>query len=353
MTKEDKLAAKEQEKAAKEQEKKAAKEQVKAERAERAKRAKRAEININFDDIDAFDHSKQRRSDNDKNNKKREIIICRLWNNEIPNNYYEKSEECEKSKEWLKHKRLIDKFKQYFCNEKNIPILPDTLTSTTCKIKAGRQNHYDHEVTINDIVYSIEFKYNVSKITQCTQIVSLGNPSQYMTLSFEDYFYENGLQEIAEDVEYFKIPDKEIYKKEVHSTKYNKDLQDKYYAGSKTSSKFTGEEKDINRYNMCCRISKECIANFISKDEVQLNKEKLSQCLVTKQKNKIYMMYKKGTIRLEEINSNEFIIDSYEKQPDKSRFIATTTTGRKLEILLRWKNGNGIAYPGFQIKLIN
>ena len=322
-----------------------------------AAKEKNEEINIKFDDIDAFDHSKQRRSDNDKNNKIRENIICSIWNNEIPNNYYEKSEECEKSKEWLKHKRLIDDFKQYFCNEKNIPILPDTLTSTTCKLKAGRQNHYDLEVTINDIVYSIEFKYNVSKITQCTQIVSPGNPSQYMTKNFECHHHENGLLKIfkiyEEDLEDLKIPDKEIYKKEVHSTKYNKDLQDKYYAGSNTSSKFTGEEKDINRYNMCCRISKESIANFISKDEVQLNKEKLSQYLVTKQKNKIYMMYKKGTIRLEEINSNEFIIDSYEKQPDKSRFIATTTTGRKLEILLRWKNGNGIAYPGFQIKLIN
>jgi hypothetical protein len=31
-------------------------------------------------------------------------------------------------------------------------------------------------------------------------------------------------------------------------------------------------------------------------------------------------------------------------------YVATSESGSKIKILLRWKNGNGIAFPAFQIK---
>jgi len=31
-------------------------------------------------------------------------------------------------------------------------------------------------------------------------------------------------------------------------------------------------------------------------------------------------------------------------------YVATSKSGNKIKILLRWKNGNGIAFPAFQIK---
>lgn len=42
-------------------------------------------------------------------------------------------------------------------------------------------------------------------------------------------------------------------------------------------------------------------------------------------------------------------IESYIKT--KTSYIAKTTTNKKISILLRWKNGNGIAFPAFQISL--
>ena len=59
------------------------------------------------------------------------------------------------------------------------------------------------------------------------------------------------------------------------------------------------------------------------------------------------MLYKNGEIYLEKIDTKNYKIISYEK--DTNRYIATTQKGNKLKILLRWKNGNGIAYPAFQI----
>lgn len=61
------------------------------------------------------------------------------------------------------------------------------------------------------------------------------------------------------------------------------------------------------------------------------------------------MLYKNGIIHLQNINSNNYEIISYKKDPKLQSYIATTKTGIKLKILLRWKNGNGIAYPAFQI----
>ena len=61
------------------------------------------------------------------------------------------------------------------------------------------------------------------------------------------------------------------------------------------------------------------------------------------------MLYKNKNISLQTINLDDYIITEIKKDPKYSRYIAFTKTGKKLKILLRWKNGNGIAFPSFQI----
>ena len=59
------------------------------------------------------------------------------------------------------------------------------------------------------------------------------------------------------------------------------------------------------------------------------------------------MLYKKGKFYKQIINMDKYKITSYTK--NKNKFIATTCEGYSIKILLRWKNGNGIAIPAFQI----
>ena len=61
------------------------------------------------------------------------------------------------------------------------------------------------------------------------------------------------------------------------------------------------------------------------------------------------MLYKNNNIYYESVNLDNYIITDVSKEPIYNRFVANTKTGNKLKILLRWKNGNGIAYPAFQI----
>jgi len=76
---------------------------------------------------------------------------------------------------------------------------------------------------------------------------------------------------------------------------------------------------------------------------------RLSDYLSLSQKNKIYMLIKDNTYHLEIPDINNYKITSYEKYSNKSLYIATINNNKKIKILLRWKNGNGIAFPAFQI----
>ena len=67
------------------------------------------------------------------------------------------------------------------------------------------------------------------------------------------------------------------------------------------------------------------------------------------QQDKFYMLYKDGIIFSETVNQDNYIIISCIKEPNKYRYVAKTKTGVKMKNLLRWKNGNGIAFPAFQI----
>ena len=54
---------------------------------------------------------------------------------------------------------------------------------------------------------------------------------------------------------------------------------------------------------------------------------------------------------LKSVDSNDYdIISVDEKIKNNNTIVAHIKSGCKLDILLRWKNGNGIAFPAFQIK---
>ena len=82
----------------------------------------------------------------------------------------------------------------------------------------------------------------------------------------------------------------------------------------------------------------------------ELDIKKLSEYLKNTQEDKIYMLYYKHNIYKETIDISNYEIISYEKKDNY--FIAKTKNGIKLKILLRWKNGNLIAFPAFQISII-
>tara|TARA_B100001287_G_C22680800_1_gene530238 strand:+ start:1573 stop:2601 length:1029 start_codon:yes stop_codon:yes gene_type:complete len=287
--------------------------------------------------IDVFLHKK--RSENDDNNKKRENIIGAIINEKIPQKYFIYL------LKWKKLKEEIVYYIKDLCKLKNV----NTIYSLVCEHKAGRGNHYDFLLKINnELEFNIEFKFNVVSVNETPQFVSPMKPSQYLSESYENYFYNNYLTTLVQEYN-LSLPCKDEYLKNVHSNKpiCLKEHQEKYYMGCKRSSKFTNNQNDIDFYNSSNKASQESICNFIR--EYDLNIDKLTEYLLQTQKNKIYMLYKNNHFTLETVDLNNYTIIHVEKDPEHYRYLATTASGKKLKILMRWKNGNGIAYPAFQI----
>lgn len=279
------------------------------------------------------------RSNSTEYNKKRELIISSIINGKIPELFYRFSIK------WYNLKKELDCFIDKLCFLFNIK----KIYSIECKNTGStRSNYFDFLLDINKFNFKIEFKFNADKINKTPQFVSPGKPSIFLSSSYEEFYYDNYFNSICEKYN-FKIPDKSLYLKQINNNKPKcvEKIQEKYYKGCKNSSKFTNIQEDINFYNDCKVLSKKSISSFI--DNNSLNIEKLSKYLIDTKKDKIYMLYKNGHIFLEIVDKNEYKIKSYIKSPNTNTFILTTENNKKIKILLRWKNGNGIAFPAFQI----
>lgn len=291
---------------------------------------------INYYSINSFYLSSKK--NNNKNNKMRETIIGVIINNKLSTNYYKYSSL------WKKLKYKIDKYILDLC------LLNNIINQTQkCLHKAGRKNNYDLLLIINECIsFNVEIKFNAENVNQTPQFVSPMKPSQYLENSYEQYYYDNYLTLLSKEFN-LTLPNKEEYIHKIHSDKPKcmVEYQNKYYKGCKNSSKYTGIEEDIKFYDKAKKLSEDSIKTFILNNNLKIYE--LTNYLLNTQTNKVYMLYKNGNIYLQHVDPKNYEIVSYKKEPELQRYFATTKTGITLKILLRWKNGNGIAYPAFQI----
>jgi hypothetical protein len=290
------------------------------------------------------------RGENDKNNKLREAIICAIIDNKIPSAYY-------KTHLWHNMKQTVDAF----LHQMMLGNGEYTHTHVECFHAAGRTHNYDFLLRFTGIdgvkkEHKVEFKFNASKISDTPQFVSPMKPSQYLSSSYEEFFYDNYMAKIADaaHLDDGGLPPREEWLKQIHNNvpACMKRFQDKYYAGCSTSSQFTNAPDDIAFYNLCKTLSKESITKFIAENELDI--VKLSDYLRSSQEGKVYMLFQPGvsdaaSITLQTVDSSNYNIVGCVKNPKNSRYECVSETGKKINILLRWKNGNGIAFPSFQI----
>jgi len=295
------------------------------------------------------------RGQNDKNNKLREAIICAVIDNKVPQAYY-------KTQRWHDLKQSVDGFLHQVMLTTGGG---SSYTHVECSHAAGRGHNYDFLLTFTGAdgmtkkEHKVEFKFNASKISDTPQFVSPMKPSQYLSSSYEEFFYDNYMTKIA------GAPPREDWLKQIHNNAppCMKHLQDKYYAGCSSSSQFTNAADDIAFYNLCKSMSKESIAKFITENDLDI--VKLTSYLRESQEGKIYMLFQPAalavdadaglsssslpSITLQTVDPSHYTIASCTKNLKNSRYECVSETGKKINILLRWKNGNGIAFPAFQI----
>jgi hypothetical protein len=280
---------------------------------------------IKFDDINYF-YNVSSKSENDESNKVRENIISSIINNEIPKEYFQD----------IRWSNLKLELENYIRNH-----FGGFYEKIECKQKGGRK--FNHDFTFrffkeNQVVEerNIEFKYNAMNIDETPQWVSPHNPSQYLNINFEEWYYDNVLPKIV-GLTSMEIPDKSIYLKQINSP--NPECMMEFKKLYKESKAFSDN---------CKKIDRDGIRNYISIAE--LNTEKLSDYFVKSQKDKHYLLYKNKKFYYDKMNIDNMRIKKDFIVKKAPNFICKMKSGQKIEIRLRWKNGNGIAYPAFQIK---
>jgi hypothetical protein len=296
--------------------------------------------------------TKTERSQNDKNNKMREAIISAIINNRVPAAYY-------LTERWRNLKTAVVGFLQPCCFGTAVAAPPPHIE---CIPAAGRTHNYDFAIVSTNAegvttTHHVEFKFNAAKVSDTPQFVSPMKPSQYLSGSYEEYFYDKYMATIAA-MAGVVVPDRAEWLKQIHNNTPAcvKHLQDKYYAGCSVSSQFTHDANDIAFYETCKKLSSESIREFITHHDLDI--QKLSDYLRESQDGKTYMLFQPAggagaastpVITLQRVNPADYTIVSCIKNPEKSRYECVTQSGKNIRVLLRWKNGNGIAFPAFQI----
>jgi hypothetical protein len=288
---------------------------------------------IIYSDINAFVISDKKY--NDKNNKTRENIIGAVINNKIPIEYYKYS------RRWNNLKKNIESYIYDLIGYNNI-------NNIVLIHRGGRKYNYDFTIIVNNIEYNVELKFNAENIDDTPQIVSPVKTSKYLSRSYEEYYYDNYLPKLISPNN-IKYPNRSQYITEIHGNKPKcmEYFQNIYYQGCSKSSKYTGDKNSIEFYNLSNSIDKISRENFINITELNINA--LSSYLKETQKNKIYMLYKNNKFHKKIVNIDDYELVRCEKYPEKFKYVAYSASGKQIDILLRWKNGNGIAFPAFQI----
>ena len=302
---------------------------------------KHNKLTLSYTDIKQFDGSI--REENDTANKIRESIIGALVNKVIPDSYF-----ADDSR-WS---ALRDAVTAYLTHLKEANGLPSH-TEFTVKHKGGRRFNYDFALVtkgegVEKKEYKIEFKFNAKEIIDAPQFVSPMKPSQYLSASYEEHYYDKYLTPLCAKHD-LKVPEKATYLEKIHSNapKCISHIKDCYSKGNKAHKKYTGEANHIQIYEDFKKVSKESITDFVA--AAQLDSDKLSQYMTQSQEGKVYMLYHGGTLRYAIHNPEQFKLTQVVSDPEGSRYVAKTAADRIISILLRWKNGNGVAYPAFQI----
>lgn len=264
-----------------------------------------------------------KKENNDENNKAREEIILKIINNELS---FEKSNDND----------LI------FLEKRLKQVINELVLTNNYKLikKAGRKYNYDF-ILINlntNEEFKLEFKFNVDNLISLTQFVSPSKPSIYFSSSYEEYFYDNYLPRICQLFDE-PLPDKEEYIKTINNNKPICVINMK------------------NKYDLVSDINKEVkkITNLSIKNFLEISKFnlfKFSEYLLKSQYDKYYLLWK-NDFNLIKSNNDDYILTDIIGISNNNSLILKNKNGKFIKVLLRWKNGIGIAFPALQISFIN
>jgi len=288
-------------------------------------------------DIELF-YIRSPRHKNDEYNKKRENILCAIGNHQIPSSYL--SDTIYKEK-W---DSIIHNFNKCISELYDGDGMYDFIQVLK---KAGR--HYNFDFSISFLlggeclqVKSIEFKYGKSifKYPQFLSLYITNSKSNFVTKSFIDFWYDNYLDEYLSYIDQLSKPCLPEYKRMINDTVGNHTFIHEL--------KKTMELRNRHDKLRMDTVVNQCISDFIMDVDFDIHK---LQSIFNVQNDKIFVCCSDGEFTTQTLSNYLNLSNVSITRKHNCIVITNRDPGYscKIKLLLRWKNGKGVAGPAWQI----
>lgn len=281
--------------------------------------------------IELFYKKGSSKSKNDAENKIREEVLVFL-ENELPPEYAS-------DEKWRNLHTQFHKTIKTLC--------PVEYSRVQIVKKAGRGFNYDFDVIYLDSTNAelhqakLEFKHNSNKIEKTPQILSLQDRFGLIdALTYSEYYYINYLDKYLAAIEYDgEKPNLQEYISLVTGIAPEKHPM---FVFMREAEK--GPSKKITS-----AIVKESIHTYLQTYITKFNVDKFVKKLSESQKNKHFLLWDLSQFHIDTLSDDDIAIQHIQLK-SKNTIIALSTTS-EYNLLLRWRNHNGILNPAYQIKL--
>ena len=216
--------------------------------------------------------------------------------------------------------------------------------------KAGRSFNYDFEIiyfnSSNDEIHraKVEFKHNTSTIDKMPQILSLQDKFGLIgAMSYSEYYYTHYLDAYLAVIGYMgDKPSLTEYVALVAGTAHEKHPMFGYMRKAESGKCKT----------KCADIVKESIHTYLYKYIVKFRVDEFSNKLIESQKNKYFLLWDLKRFHVDMLTEKDLQILHINIKPSKknANTVIALSVKYEFQLLLRWRNHNGILNPAWQIK---
>lgn len=220
-------------------------------------------------------------------------------------------------------------------------------TSIKVETKGGRHNNYDLDVSYyeNDTVIrtiSLEFKFGKRAITEQPQFLSLAVGFGLFQVLYDTYWYDKYLDlYLACDSGITEAkPSREDFIKLV---KYNQSPHP-FFTQLKAREPFFKVEKNA--------IVKQSIKEYLAEFAPTIDIAAFTQKLRATQKDKIFILLFNDVFHIDGFSDDELSNITYQGVKNNNVIqLRAAAAGATYNLLLRWRNHNGILNPAWQISV--
>lgn len=300
-----------------------------------------SEQKICLDDIDLFFVRSKGRDANDKNNKKREVILNILVNG-LP-------EEFETDQRW---KTLQEKFISCLHS-----LCSEPFDSIKIRNLGGRHNNRDFDVDYikdHNVIKTIrcEYKHNAKSINKLPQYLSESEKKGYIPTSYADFYYTHYSDKVSA-LYGLDTPDRETYLRSVFGTNYacHPYFQALYDSDTRADNKKEENVDEKKKQAAKKVIVTESIAAFLAQNSHTLQIGKLMEDIKATQTRKMFILWDLCSFHVDSFRDDEFELTCVEGVKNNNTIIVGSKAGTKHNLLLRWRNHLGVLLPAWQISL--